>query len=108
MRLVAVLTTGALALGGLTACSDSEPDNINGDAPPSIGPAVPPSVAPTSAPTKSPKPRKKPRPSVTPQPAPTPAPEPTLPPGEEFDPEHYEPEGDHDPAATPAPGFPAG
>ncbi|MBA3743455.1 hypothetical protein [Sporichthya sp.] len=107
MRLVAVLTTGALALGALSACSDSEP-NVNGDAPPSIGPTV---AQVTPPPAKARKHKKKAKPVVTPEPSvsPTPQPEPTLPPGEEFDPEHYDPEGDHDPesAQTP-PGFPAG
>ena len=105
MRAVRSIPAAAL-LACLTACSDGY--EVKGDAPPSTGPTV---AQVTPAPTKAPKHRKKAKPGVIPatSPAPTPAIEPTLPPGEKFDPEHYDPEGDHDPNATPdASGLPAG
>lgn len=116
MRLVVLLSAGVLAVSSLSGCSGSKSDDVNGDAPPSVGPAVA-QVTPTpTKPPKTPKTPKTPKserkadPTLTPQPvlAPTPPAEPTLPPGEEFDPEHYDPEGDRapgadSPAASPAP-----
>ncbi len=109
MRLVGVIASGVLALGSLCACSGSAADDINGDAPPSTGPAL---AQETPAPAKTPKhKKKKAAPATTSKAAVAPTPEPTLPPGEEFDPEHYDPEGDRDPDAAKSPdpgGFPAG
>lgn len=107
MRTVAAVAAGVLVMG-LTACSESGPDNVNGDAPPVTGPTA---AQETPAPAKTPKHKKKARPTPTPEATvvPTPPPPVPLPSGEEFDPKNYDPEGDHDPNATPeASGFPAG
>lgn len=74
------LLAAAVLTAGLTACSDAGPDSLNGDGLPTTGPTSTAGVEGF----------------------------PLLPPGEEFDPEGYEPEGDRDPSASPSPGFPLG
>lgn len=65
------LLAAAVVAAGLTACSDAGPDSLNGDGLPTTGPTS------TTGPGLEPFP--------------------PLPPGEEFDPEGYEPEGDSSP-----------
>jgi hypothetical protein len=103
MRIVVLIAAGALVFGALSACSGAEPDNITGDGTGAPGPTV---VPPTStvAPPKAPKKRK----AHPAHPAATPTPQATVHiPSTEFDPKHYDPEGDSpptdDPAATPLP-----
>jgi hypothetical protein len=104
MRIVVLIAAGALVFGALSACSGADPDNITGDGTGAPAPTV---VPPTSAPspTKVPK-KRKPHPAH--HPVVTPTPQATVHiPSTEFDPKHYDPEGDSpptdDPAATPPP-----
>ena len=76
MRAVFVVISGLLAIAALSGCAD---DDANGDGTPSTGPTA---TAPATDPW------------------------PPLPPGEEFDPEGYLPEGDAGPQPEPSTGFP--
>lgn len=78
MRAVSVVISGLLAVGALSGCAE---DGATGDGGPSAGPTA---TAPATDQW------------------------PPLPPGEEFDPEGYLPEGDTAPQAEPSARFPEG
>lgn len=99
MRLVVLIAAGVLTLGSLTACSDSSSDDISD----SGAPAFPPPAVSTPQPTKTPKQKKAATPTPEATVTSTPQPEPSIP-SEEFDPDHYDPEGDTPPADATDPG----